>query len=129
MPPSVCRTLLDDGMTRCLSTVRPGRQSCSKHAAVYDASYEGYKGVENAAKLLRAAAQTKRSDVHTIPAGETGPRIDSIQKYLDALELELKLRMEHDARFIGSRESHGICFLQYIWTLGLILDAYSGRRT
>ena len=92
---------------------------------MYDASYERYKGVENAAKLLRAAARTKRSDVHTIPAGEIEPRIDSIQKYLDALELELSLRMEHDARFIGDRESHRICLLRHMWTVRLIFDAYS----
>ncbi|TBU25416.1 hypothetical protein BD311DRAFT_497979 [Dichomitus squalens] len=101
MSHSVCHTLLDGGDTRCSAAVRRGRQSCGKHAAAYDASYKRYKNAENDAKLLRAAAQTKRSDVHTLPASEIETRIKNVQVYSDALELELTLRREHDAYFIG----------------------------
>ncbi|TBU41551.1 hypothetical protein BD309DRAFT_260553 [Dichomitus squalens] len=101
MPHSVCHTLLDGGHMRCSAAVRSGRQSCGKHAAEYDASYKRYKSAENDAKLLRAAAQTKHSDVHTLPASEIEPRIKHVQVYSDALELELTLRRQHDAYFIG----------------------------
>ncbi|KAI1784161.1 hypothetical protein LXA43DRAFT_244143 [Ganoderma leucocontextum] len=99
--PFICRTLLSDGQTRCSAFVKPGRQSCLKHTSAYDASYERYKHAENAAKDLRAAAQTKRGDVHTLPSEEIEPRIKSVRAYIEALELESRLRREHDGRFIG----------------------------
>nr|VWP00452.1 Uncharacterized protein [Ganoderma boninense] len=82
----------------------PGRQSCTKHAPAYDASYKRYKDAESAAKDLRAAAQTRRGDVHTLPLGDVGPRIGSVRAYIEALEREVRLRNEHDQRFIGDRE-------------------------
>ena len=102
--PAVCRTLLTDGQTRCSALLKPGRQSCRKHAPAYDASYERYKRAEEAAEDLRAAAQTKRGDVLTIPSEEIKPRIKSVRAYIKALESELWLRKEHDVRFIGNRE-------------------------
>ncbi|PIL23213.1 hypothetical protein GSI_14522 [Ganoderma sinense ZZ0214-1] len=98
----LCRTLLDDGETRCSVPVKPGRQSCPRHTSAYDASYKRYKDAENAAKDLRAAAQTKRGDVHTIPPEDVEPRIKRVSAYIKALESELQLRNEHDQRFIGN---------------------------
>ena len=102
--PVVCRTLLDDGQTRCSASVKPGRQSCPRHTAAYDASYKRYKDAESAAKDLRAAAQTRRGDVHTMAPENIGPRIESVRVYIEALEDEVRLRTEHDRRFIGDRE-------------------------
>ena len=113
--PVVCRTLLDDGQTRCSVSVKSGRQSCAKHTAAYDASYKRYKDAEGAARDLRAAAQTKRGDVHTIPPEDIEPRIQSVRAYIEALESEVRLRTEHDERFIGDREYRQTSTMKSWW--------------
>ncbi|TBU25417.1 hypothetical protein BD311DRAFT_497961 [Dichomitus squalens] len=72
-----------------------------EYEAARRASYQQYKNVRSAATQLRDAASTRHHDAGSLPPEDIEPRMGHIRKYLDALELEYKLRKAHHAKYDG----------------------------
>ncbi|KAI0331810.1 hypothetical protein GY45DRAFT_1321916 [Cubamyces sp. BRFM 1775] len=101
--PQLCQALVMSGndYERCLTPVaHPSKRCCAVHLPQLDASYHEYKAAGSRADQLRAVyAQKRCSEVARLDPALVEFYGNGVRDYIDAVELELRLRREHDMRF------------------------------
>lgn len=90
----------DDEPVRCLAPIsRPSKHCCVVHLAESNASYRQYKDAAKRADELRVYAQQKCSAVKLLDPALVAFYSDGVRDYINAVDLELRLRTEHGTRF------------------------------